>query len=47
MRPTLKERYEAHEITLRAGFLTVNEVRELENRPPLPAQPARPLEAVA
>jgi HK97 family phage portal protein len=47
VRPTLKERYEAHEIALRAGFLTVNEVRELENRPPLPAQPARPLEAVA
>jgi HK97 family phage portal protein len=47
VRPTLKERYEAHEIALRAGFLTVNEVRELENRPPLPAQPARPLGAVA
>jgi HK97 family phage portal protein len=46
VRPTLKERYEAHEIALRAGFLTVNEVRELENRPPLPAQ-ARPLGAVA
>jgi HK97 family phage portal protein len=47
VRPTLKERYEAHEIALRSGFLTVNEVRELENRPPLPAQPARPLGAVA
>jgi HK97 family phage portal protein len=46
VRPTLKERYEAHEIALRAGFLTVNEVRELEDRPPL-AQPARPLGAVA
>jgi HK97 family phage portal protein len=47
VRPTLKERYEAHEIALRAGFLTVDEVRELEDRPPLPAQPARPLGAVA
>ena len=27
-------RYQAHEIALRAGFLTVDEVRELEDRPP-------------
>jgi phage portal protein BeeE len=32
----LKSRYEAHEIAIRAGFLTVNEVRELEDRGPLP-----------
>src|SRR5829696_9227679 len=36
LRSTTKERYEAHEIALRAGFLTKNEVRELEDRPPLP-----------
>jgi HK97 family phage portal protein len=47
VRATLLDRYQAHEIALRAGFLTVNEVRELEDRPPLPAQPARPLGAVA
>jgi HK97 family phage portal protein len=35
LKATLKDRYEAHEIGLRAGFLTVNEVRELEDRPPL------------
>ena len=27
-------RYQAHEIALRAGFLTVDEIRELEDRPP-------------
>lgn len=32
-------RYQAHEIGIRAGFITDDEVRELENRPPLtPAQ---------
>jgi HK97 family phage portal protein len=36
LRPTLLDRYQAHEIALRAGFLTVNEVRALEDRPPLP-----------
>jgi HK97 family phage portal protein len=36
VRVDLKSRYEAHEIALRAGFLTVNEVRELEDRGPLP-----------
>jgi phage portal protein BeeE len=30
-------RYQAHEIGLRAGFLTLDEVRELEDREPLPA----------
>jgi HK97 family phage portal protein len=46
VRATLLDRYQAHEIALRAGFLTVNEVRELEDRPPLPNPPAR-LGAVA
>ena len=36
VRVDLKSRYEAHEIGIRAGFLTVNEARELEDRPPLP-----------
>jgi HK97 family phage portal protein len=42
LRTTLKERYEAHEIGLRAGFLTRAEARELEDRPPLEEEPARP-----
>jgi HK97 family phage portal protein len=36
LRADTKTRYEAHAIALKAGFLTVNEVRELEDRPPLP-----------
>jgi hypothetical protein len=40
LRSTTKERYEAHEIALRAGFLTRGEIRELENLPPLPSSPA-------
>jgi HK97 family phage portal protein len=39
LRTDLLSRYQAHEIGLRAGFLTVDEVRDLENRSPLPAQP--------
>jgi HK97 family phage portal protein len=35
VRVDLKSRYEAHEIALRAGFLTINEVRALEDRGPL------------
>lgn len=35
LRPDTKTRYEAHEIALRAGFLTVDEVREIEGRKPL------------
>ncbi len=35
-RTTLKERYEAHEIGIRAGWLLRSEVRELEDRPPIP-----------
>lgn len=34
-RADLKTRYEAHQIALGAGFKTVNEVRELEELPPL------------
>ncbi len=35
VRATLRDRYEAHRIAIEAGFLTRNEVRELEDRPPL------------
>jgi HK97 family phage portal protein len=36
VRATLRDRYEAHRIGIEAGFLTRNEARELEDRPPLP-----------
>lgn len=36
LRPDTVTRYTSHEIGIRAGFLTVNEARELENRAPLP-----------
>jgi HK97 family phage portal protein len=42
VRATLRDRYEAHKVALEAGFLTVNEVRELEDRPPLPVQNRTP-----
>jgi HK97 family phage portal protein len=35
VRATLKDRYDAHAVAIASGFLTVNEVRELEDRPPL------------
>jgi len=47
LKSDLKSRYESYEIALRAGFLTVDEVRELEDREPLPAAPARQLGSVA
>ena len=36
LRSDLKTRYEAHAIGIDSGFLTVDEVRQLEDRPPLP-----------
>jgi hypothetical protein len=42
----LLERYQAHQIALSAGFMTVNEVRELENRKPLPGGDVLPTQAV-
>ena len=39
VRATLRDRYEAHKVAIEAGFLTRNEVRELEDRPPLPEPP--------
>jgi HK97 family phage portal protein len=47
LRTDLKTRYESYEIGLRAGFLTVDEVRELEDREPLPATPPRQIGAAA
>jgi HK97 family phage portal protein len=32
-------RYQAHKLALEAGFLTIDEVRELENRPAINPQP--------
>jgi HK97 family phage portal protein len=40
LRADLKTRYEAHSIGIASGFLTVDEARALEDRPPLPAAPA-------
>ena len=49
LRSDTKSRYDAHNIALSAGFLTVNEVRKIENLPPIaggdavaPANPASP-----
>ena len=36
LRANTTERYAAHKTALEAGFLTLSEVRELEDRPPLP-----------
>jgi HK97 family phage portal protein len=47
LRTDLKTRYESYEIGLRAGFLTVNETRALEDREPLPVTARPQLEAVA
>lgn len=44
LRGDTKTRFEAHEIALKNGFETLPEVRELEDRPPLPrsAEPSQP-----
>lgn len=42
LRADTKSRYEAHQIGITSGFLTVDEVREIEDRPPLPEQPEPP-----
>jgi HK97 family phage portal protein len=36
LRMTTKERYEAHDTALRSGWRSVNEIRELEELPPIP-----------
>lgn len=49
LRTDLKTRYESYAIGLDKGFLTIDEVRALEDREPLPASalPALPLRGVA
>jgi HK97 family phage portal protein len=50
VRATLRDRYEAHRIGIEAGFLTRNEARELEDRPPiagLDQPPPPPEEGIA
>jgi HK97 family phage portal protein len=42
VRATLRDRYEAHRIGIDAGFLTRNEARELEDRPPIAGLDDRP-----
>ena len=37
LRTDTRSRYEAHKIAIESGFLTVNEVREIEGLPPLEA----------
>jgi HK97 family phage portal protein len=41
-RATLRERYEAHRLGIGAGWLLRSEVRELEDRPPIPGIDERP-----
>jgi len=36
LRGTTKERYDAHKVALDAGFMTIGEVRQLEDLPPMP-----------
>lgn len=45
LRPSTKERYEAHEIAIRSGFLTANEVRDIEGMDPLPQVQQSPEES--
>jgi HK97 family phage portal protein len=47
LRGTTLERYQAHEIALKNGWMTVDEVRALEDLPPMPAASSPPsLQAV-
>jgi phage portal protein BeeE len=36
LRPTTKERMDSYAVALNSGILSLNEVRALEDRPPLP-----------
>jgi HK97 family phage portal protein len=47
LRTDTLSRYQAHAIGLENGFLTIDEVRELEDRSPISAPPARTIGAVA
>ncbi len=46
LRSDTNSRYSAHEIGLRAGFLTINEARAIEGLPPLPNQPTPSMESI-
>lgn len=46
LRSTTKERYDAHAVALASGFMTVDEVRALEDLGPMPAGARPPLQAV-
>lgn len=41
LRANRRERYESYELAIRSGWMTVNEVRELEGLPPMP-EPRQP-----
>jgi len=43
-RGTTRQRYEEHAIGLGAGFVLLDEVREMEDRPPIPDAPAPPVD---
>ena len=45
LRADLRSRYEAHKLALEAGFMTINEVREIEDLGPLPASSPPPAPA--
>lgn len=47
LQATTKQRYEAHASALEAGWKTINEVREVENLPPLASTASDPQEARA
>ena len=42
LRPDTKTRYEAHALAIQTGFLTVDEVRDIEGLPPLTPTAATP-----
>jgi HK97 family phage portal protein len=47
LRTDTLNRYQAHAIALDQGFLTLNEVRDLEDRPPLSSDASRQIGAAA
>ena len=49
LRPNQLSRYQSYGVAIDKGFLTINEIRELEGMPaiPEPVQPAEPVEPVA
>jgi HK97 family phage portal protein len=47
LRTDLKTRYESYKLALEGGWLTLDEIRELEDRPPLPQAPPPAEEAAS